>query len=113
VKTYAVVFAPEAEGDLVELFEYIAGQGSPTNATRYTEAIVAYCEMLITFPHRGMLRDDIRPGLRVTDFRKRAVIVFRVDNALARISILGVYYGGRDFERAQGSFEEGSEEDPG
>jgi plasmid stabilization system protein ParE len=36
VKTYAVVFAPEAEGDLVELFEYIAGQGSPTNAAKYT-----------------------------------------------------------------------------
>ena len=113
MKTYAVVFAPKAEGDLVELFEYIAGQGSPTNAAEYTEAIVAYCETLATFPHRGMLRDDIRPGLRVTNFRKRAVIAFQVDDALARISILGVYYGGRDFEQALGSFEEGSEDDSG
>jgi len=111
VKTYTVVFAPEAEDDLVELFEYIAEHGSPTTAARYTEAIVTYCETLTTFPHRGMLRDDIRPGLRITNYRKRAVIAFEVDDASARVSILGVYYGGRDFERALGSFED--DDDPG
>lgn len=111
MKTYTVVFAPEAEDDLVELFEYIGEHGSPNTGARYTEAIVAYCETLTTFPHRGMLRDDIRPGLRITNYRKRAVIAFEVDDALARVSILGVYYGGRDFERALGSFED--DDDPG
>jgi hypothetical protein len=41
------------------------------------------------------------------------VIAFEVDDALARISILGVHHGGRDFERALARFEEGSEDDPG
>jgi toxin ParE1/3/4 len=41
LKTYTVVFAPEAEDDLVELLEYIVAQGSPAVAARYTEAIVA------------------------------------------------------------------------
>jgi plasmid stabilization system protein ParE len=44
LKTYAVVFAPDAEDDLVGLFEYIAEHGSPVTAARYTEAIVAHCE---------------------------------------------------------------------
>jgi toxin ParE1/3/4 len=103
VKTYTVVFAPEAEDDLVEIYEYIAEHGSPVNAARYTEAIVAHCETLKSFPHRGMQRDDIRPGLRITNYRKRAVIAFEVDDESARVSILGVYYGGRDFERALGA----------
>jgi toxin ParE1/3/4 len=56
-----------------------------------------------------MPHDDIRPGLRITNYRKRAVIAFEVDDALARVSILGVYYGGRDFERALGGSEDDSE----
>jgi plasmid stabilization system protein ParE len=34
VKAYAVVFAPEAENDLVSIFEYIAEHGSPVVAAR-------------------------------------------------------------------------------
>jgi toxin ParE1/3/4 len=111
VRTYAVVFAPEAEDDLLELFEYIAGHGSPANAARYTDAIVAYCETLRSFPHRGMLRDDIRPGLRITNYRERTVIAFEVDDESARVSVLGVYYGGRDFERALGGSDHDSDGD--
>jgi len=59
---------------------------------------VTYCEGLQTFPHRGIRRDDIRPGLRVTHYRKRSVIAFVVDDD--RVSILGVYYGGQDYETA-------------
>jgi plasmid stabilization system protein ParE len=112
VKTYAVVFAPEAEDDLVELFDYIAEHGSPANAARYAEAIVAYCETLTTLPHRGMPRDDIRPGLRITNYRKRAVIASEVDDKSARVSTLGVYYGGRDFERALRGSEDDLDDDP-
>lgn len=43
-----------------------------------------------------MQRDDIRPGLRITHYRKRAVIAFAVD--AEQVSILGIYYGGRDYE---------------
>lgn len=94
--TYRVVFSPEAEDHLVALYRYIADAASPEIAARYTEAIVSYCEGLRTFPHRGTQRDDIRPGLRVTNYKKRAVIAFAVDDNL--ISILGVFYGGQDYE---------------
>ncbi len=98
MKTYTVVFAPEAEDDLVELFEYIVAQGSHAVAARYTDAIVAYCEGLATFAHRGTQRDDIRPGLRITNYRRRAVIAFSIDERTDTVAILGVYYGGRNYE---------------
>jgi toxin ParE1/3/4 len=114
LKTFALVFAPEAQDDLVELYEYIAEHGSPMAAQRYTDAIVTYCESFASFAHRGTRRDDIRPGLRITNYRRRTVIAFEVDDAKGQVSILGVFYGGRDYERALGDAADGDEpSDPG
>lgn len=49
----SVVFTPEADDQLVELYRYISAAGSTEIAARYTEAIVAYCEELAAFPHRA------------------------------------------------------------
>ncbi|MBA3486048.1 MAG: type II toxin-antitoxin system RelE/ParE family toxin [Lysobacter sp.] len=99
MRKYTVAFTPEARDQLTELYRYIAlSRASPAAAARYTDAIVTYCEGLQTFPHRGTRRDDIRPGLRITHYRKRSVIAFVVDDD--RVSILGVYYGGQDYETA-------------
>jgi toxin ParE1/3/4 len=93
---YRVVFAPQAMDQLLELYSYIAGAASPDTAARYTEAIVSYCESLRTFPLRGTQRDDVRPGLRITNYKGRTVIAFSVDSE--QISIIGVFYGGQDHE---------------
>jgi len=93
---YTVIFTPEAQEQLATLYHYIAAAASPKIAERYTSAIVTYCEGLQTFPHRGNRRDDIRPGLRITNHKKRAVIAFDVD--AERVSIIGVFYGGQDYE---------------
>lgn len=93
---YRVVFTPEAEEELVTLYNTIAMATSPVIASRYTGAIVDYCESLQHFPHRGTLRHDIRPGLRITHYRKRAVIAFDVDSE--QVSIIGVFYGGQNYE---------------
>lgn len=94
--THNVVFAPEALDQLAALYRYIAVAASPDISSRYTNAIVDYCETLHTFPQRGTLRDDIRPGLRITNYKKRVVIAFAVD--IDQVSIIGIYYGGQDFE---------------
>lgn len=93
---YAVVFTPEAEEHLADLYRYIAAVASPETAARYTDAIVTYCESLRNFPRRGTKRDDIRPGLRITSFRKRVVIAFNVE--AEQVNIIGVFYGGQDYE---------------
>ncbi|WP_133511303.1 type II toxin-antitoxin system RelE/ParE family toxin [Candidatus Thiosymbion oneisti] len=94
--TYRVVFSPEAEEQLAALYHYITKAASPSVAGRYTEAIVSYCENLKTFPHRGTKRDDIRPGLRITNYKRRTVIAFTIDDE--QVSVLGVYYGGQNYE---------------
>ena len=96
MKQHTVIFTPEAQEQLVKLYRYIAAAASPEIAQRYTSAIVTYCHGLQTFPHRGTRRDDIRPGLRITNYKKRAVIAFDVDAEL--VSIIGVFYGGQDYE---------------
>ncbi len=97
---YAVVFAPEAEEQLAALYDYVAEHATPTTAARYTDNIVLYCEGLRQFAHRGAARDDIRPGLRITNYKGSAVIAFHVDETNSRVSVLGVFYGGQDHEAA-------------
>jgi toxin ParE1/3/4 len=50
------------------------------------------------FPERGRRRDDLRPGLLIIAFGRRATIAFHV--AGDRITIDRVLYGGRDLTRA-------------
>lgn len=69
-------------------------------AERYTSAVIETCEGLTLFPLRGLSREDIRPGLRVTHHRGRTVIAYAVDQESRRVSILEVLYGGQDLERA-------------
>ena len=96
--SYRVVFTPEAEEQLLALYDYIADAASPDIAARYVEAIIAHCEGLHTFPVRGVMRDDVRPGLRITNYKKRAVIAFEVDEESGQVSVIGLFYGGQDYE---------------
>jgi toxin ParE1/3/4 len=45
---------------------------------------------------RGTSREDIRPGLRTISYRKRVVVAFDVD--ADRVNIIGIFYGGQDYE---------------
>lgn len=96
--THTIHFSPEALQQLYELETHIAAAGAPIVAARYVDWIVDYCENLNTFPHRGTPRDDLRPGLRTLAFRRRVMILFEV--AAGTVNILGVYYGGQDYEAA-------------
>ncbi|THD10135.1 type II toxin-antitoxin system RelE/ParE family toxin [Metallibacterium scheffleri] len=98
--TYTVTLSPKARDQLIALNAYIAEAASPQIADRYTDAIAEFCFSLATFPERGTRRDDIRSGVRVTNYRKRAVIAFAVDTRTKQVSILGVFYGGQDYASA-------------
>lgn len=93
---YTVVFTPEAEAQLLELYGYLAVEASPETAARFTDGIVTYCESLSSFPLRGTRRDDVRPGLRITSYRKRVVVAFAVD--ADQVQIIGIFYGGQNYE---------------
>ncbi len=62
--------------------------------------MIATCEGLALFPRRGVARDDIRPGLRLTHHKGRTVIAYAVNDDTRAVSIIGVFYGGQDHEGA-------------
>ncbi|BCT91175.1 hypothetical protein LYSHEL_01990 [Lysobacter helvus] len=63
-------------------------------------SLVDWCGSFSIFPHRGTLRDDVLPGLRVAHHRERTAVALRVDEAHARVAILAVYPRGRDVDAA-------------
>ena len=42
------------------------------------------------------MRDDVRPGLRITNYKNRTVIAFDAD--AGQVSIIGMFHGGHDYE---------------
>jgi toxin ParE1/3/4 len=96
--TSRVFFSLEAVDQLEGLYDYVSRSATPTIAAGYVDAIVEHCEGLAVFPHRGQARDDLRPGLRTVSYRKRVVIAFSVEADTERVTILGVFSAGQDYE---------------
>lgn len=94
--SFPVIFAPEAEEQLIALYRYIAQASSPEITERFTSAIVEHCEKLASFPERGTPRGDLRPNLRTLAFRRRVTIAYAAETD--QVAILGIFYGGQDFE---------------
>jgi toxin ParE1/3/4 len=104
MRTYQVQFSPEFADQLEAVYEFVAEAASSSEiARRYTEAIVVYCEGLCASPHRGTRRDEIRPGLRITNYKGNAVIAFTVDDADGLVLVLGLFYAGQDWQAYLGS----------
>ncbi len=98
MKRIEISFRPLAEADLFGLYRYIAAESGYRIAGGYIERIEAACAALTTFPERGLARDDIRPGLRIVGFERRATIVFQVKKT--EVVIVRIFYGGQDYDRA-------------
>lgn len=93
-----LVLRPAAEDDLAELYQFIAERsGSLDTAIGYVRRIRARCGDLLTFPQSGRSRDDLRPGLRILGFERRAVIAYKVLPG-GDVEIGRIFYGGRDYE---------------
>ncbi|QTH22472.1 type II toxin-antitoxin system RelE/ParE family toxin [Rhizorhabdus wittichii] len=93
---HSIIVTPEARGHLDDIYDYIAAAASPEIARRFTDGILHHIGKLTDFPNRGTMRDDLRPGLRTIAWRRRVTIAFAVDDKA--VVVVGVFYGGRDFE---------------
>jgi toxin ParE1/3/4 len=92
--TREVIFAPEAQADLFKLYNDIATDSGEQRARGYTDRIIASCLSLDLFPERGTRRDDLRPGLRTTTFRRRVTIAFHITDTTVVID--RILYAGRN-----------------
>lgn len=91
-----VVFSPEAQADLLSLYDWIAGEASPEIALSYIERLAAYVRGFEVASQRGTRRDDIREGLRTVGFERRVTIAFTVTDK--QVVILGFFYSGQDWQ---------------
>lgn len=76
----------------------LAERSSATIARRYLAAVMETCDALSMFPQRGVPRDDIREGMRLTHHRGRTVIAYTVNREIKMVFIVGVFHGGRNYE---------------
>ena len=90
---YKVRFSPAADRQIDEIYAYIASKSTDTTACKYCEDLTSYCYALAEAPHRGSVRHELRPGIRVIGFRRSASIYFAVGQEVVRI--LGIAYHGR------------------
>ena len=100
MRLYRVEYDPRAQADVENLFEYIAGHSSHDIAEAYIQRIRHTCSSLELAPKRGKKRENIGPNMRAMGFEKRITILFEVEDEIARVTILGVFYGGREVTRS-------------
>jgi plasmid stabilization system protein ParE len=93
---YEIILTPEARDQLDSLHGYIASAANAEIATQFLNGIFDQIAALRDFPLRGTPRDDLRHGLRTLAWRRRVTIAFVVEER--NVVIVGVFYGGRDFE---------------
>lgn len=92
-----VIFTPEARDQLDQLYRFIAmGAQDASIALQFVDGIIDYIATLGESPRRGTPREDIRPGLRTTAWKRRVTIAYVVEDR--DVVILGIFYAGRNFE---------------
>ena len=106
--TGRINYTPEAQQHLNELDDWITKAASAEIARRFVSAILDHIDGVLVFPLAGRARDDVRPGMRTSTFKKRTFVAYEVDESSGElvVNILGVFHGGQDWEAALG-------EDPG
>ena len=104
MKNYEVYLTPDAIQDLTDIYEYITEKsGLPQVAWAYIEKLRQKCHDLKTIPLIGQQRDDLRKNLRIVAIDKNAIAAFEVNENKQSVTILNIFYGGRDYEAIMGS----------
>jgi len=97
--SYKVIFKPEVVQAIIDRADYIAEQsGSGITGEHYMDGIYAFCKSLSSFPNRSINRDDIFPGLRITNYKGTTVITYLVREDAREVHIAGIFHSSQDYE---------------
>ena len=91
----AVIWSPEAEQDLLAIWNHVAREASPHVADEQLRCVDRACETLAEWPHSGRVRDELFRGVRSIAV-DRYVVFYRVRNSA--IEIIRVLHGRRDVD---------------
>ncbi|MBB4234627.1 type II toxin-antitoxin system RelE/ParE family toxin [Rhizobium esperanzae] len=100
MKRYYIRFTDEAELDLARIYGFVRRKSASSAVARnYVARIKTFVDGFETYPERGSVRDDVRPGLRIVGFERRVSVAFVVESA--EVIILRVLYAGQRFESGE------------
>ncbi len=107
MQRYKVRYAPGVTRDFDLVEEYLVqayqdlgddpGRAADRAAARIVDA-ADYLRSFATYPHRGTEHPEIGPGLRTVTSNK-FIVYFIIDESLAEVSIVAVFFGGADHRR--------------
>lgn len=100
--TGRIYYTPEAAQQLDDLDEWITAKGSAQTARDFVAALLDHIDGIVALPLAGRSREDIRPGIRTTVFRRRTLVAYVVDESSGDVNVLGVFSGGQGWEAALG-----------
>lgn len=104
MKNYKVFLTPDAIQDLTDIYEYITEKSElPEVAWAYLEKLRLKYHGLGTTPLIGQQRDDLRKNLRIIAIDRNAIAAFEVNEDKKIVTILNIFYGGRNYEAIMGS----------
>jgi toxin ParE1/3/4 len=90
-----VDWSPEAEQDLLAIWNYVAREASPDVADEQLRSLDRACEALAQWPHSGRARDELLRNVRSIAV-EAYVVFYRVGNSA--IEIVRVLHGRRDVD---------------
>ncbi len=98
MKLRTVEYSFRSEQDGAWIFDTVARAAGRDVALAYLTRIRDFCDRLAYASERGTRYDHIMPGLRIVGFERRVTVAFTVSED--RVTILRLFYGGRDWARA-------------
>jgi toxin ParE1/3/4 len=88
-----VSLSPEADGDLVEIWDYLASEATEDAADRQLRQFEAAFERLQSWPHSGRKRDELAPGMRSVPVHQY-IIFYRIH--ADAVEVVRILHGRRD-----------------
>jgi toxin ParE1/3/4 len=88
-----VIWSPEADDDLLDIWSYLTNEASEAVADRLVGKIHARAEALGRFPMTGRVRNELIPGIRSV-LVQPYVIFYHVTDAA--VGVARVLHGSRD-----------------
>ena len=99
-EVYRVDYLPTASRQLIEIEDYIVDHDAPVEAYDFTARIKQFCDALGLFPRKHLERDDIRKDLHLVGFEGSVMIGYHVDDVAHVVTVIGIFYGGQNWEPA-------------
>lgn len=100
MKRYHIRLTDEAELDLARIYGFVRRKSSSSVVARnYVARIKTFVDGFETYPERGSVHDDVRPGLRIVGFERRVSVAFVVE--FAEVVVLRILYAGQQFESGE------------